>query len=108
VVTAEDVLEGKVRCGTRVVIADQQNYMKGMVTAEFLADQEKEVTLVMPLPIRYISADTLVLSYWRKADTRLYDELRGKVEAVHKIGDALSPRRCINAIYEGHKLAMEI
>jgi len=161
VATAEDVLEGKIRCGNRVVIADQQNYMKGMVTAEFLADQGKDVTLVMPLPIRYISAnpyemdhltlavqtaalkakgvkrvgdcevkrampgkvvlrdvftekeeeleaDTLVLSYWRRAETRLYDELRGKVEAVHKIGDALSPRRCINAIYEGHKLAMEI
>ncbi len=161
VVTAEDVLEGKVRCGTRVVIADQQNYMKGMVTAEFLADQGKEVTLGMPLPIRYISAnpyemdhltlavqtaalkskgvkrvgdcevkravpgkvfirdvftekeeeleaDTLVLSYWRKADTRLYDELQGRIKGVHKIGDALSPRRCINAIYEGHKLAMEI
>jgi 2,4-dienoyl-CoA reductase-like NADH-dependent reductase (Old Yellow Enzyme family)/thioredoxin reductase len=161
VVTAEDVLEGKVRCGNRVVIADQQNYMKGMVTAEFLADQGKDVTLVMPLPIRYISAnpyemdhltlavqtaalkakgvkrvgdcevkragpgkvfirdvftekdeeldaDTLVLSYWRKADTRLYDELQGRIKGVHKIGDALSPRRCINAIYEGHKLAMEI
>lgn len=161
VVTAEDVLEGKVECGKKVVIADQQNYMKGMVTAEFLADQGKDVTLVMPLPIRYTSAnpyevdhftlaiqtgtlkskgvkrvsdcevkqarpgkvvirdvfteeaqeldaDTLVLSYWRKAETRLYDALQGKVEEIYKIGDALSPRRCINAIYEGHKVAMNI
>jgi 2,4-dienoyl-CoA reductase-like NADH-dependent reductase (Old Yellow Enzyme family)/thioredoxin reductase len=161
VATAEDVLLGKVECGRKVVIADQQNYMKGMITAEFLAERGKEVTLVMPLPIRYTSAnpyeldhltlavqtaalkakgvrrvgdcevkraspgkvvirdvfteqdeeldtDTLVLSYWRKADTRLYDELRGRIGSIHKIGDALSPRRCINAIYEGHKLAMEI
>ncbi|MEW6443071.1 MAG: FAD-dependent oxidoreductase [bacterium] len=161
VVTAEDVLEGKAECGRKVVIADQQNYMKGMVTAEFLADQGKDVTLVMPLPIRYTSAnpyevdhftlavqtanlkakgvkrisecevkqarpgkvvirdvfteqdqeldaDTLVLSYWRKAETRLYDELQGQVKEIYKIGDALSPRRCINAIYDGHKIAMEI
>ncbi len=161
VATAEDVLLGKVECGRKVVIADQQNYMKGMVTAEFLADRGKDVTLVMPLPIRYTSAnpyeldhltlavqmgalkakgvtrvgdcevkkarpgkavirdvftekeeeldaDTLVLSYWRKAETRLYDELRGKVKEIYKIGDALSPRRCINAIYDAHKVAMNL
>jgi hypothetical protein len=161
VVTAEDVLTGTVECGHKVVIADQQNYMKGMVTAEFLADRGKEVTLVMPLPIRYVTAnpyevdhftlavqtanlkskgvkrvtdsevtaarpgtvvirdvfteqteelnaDTLVLSYWRKAENKLYDELRGKVKELHKIGDALSPRRLINAIYDGHKVAMSI
>jgi 2,4-dienoyl-CoA reductase-like NADH-dependent reductase (Old Yellow Enzyme family)/thioredoxin reductase len=161
VVTAEDVLEGKAKTGQRVVIADQQNYMKGYVTAEFLADQGKEVTLVMPLPIRYLSAnpydidasthavqilnlknkkvrrvsdckvkkfkpgqvtiqdvftqeeqhleaDTLVLSYWRKADKKLHESLQGKVKELHLIGDALAPRRLINAIYEGYKVGMEI
>ncbi len=161
VVTAEDVLEGKVDTGQRVVIADQQNYMKGLVTAEFLADQGKDVTLVMPVPVRLttpnsydvdlitltvqtmnikmkgvkriqdsevkeampgkvvlrdafteqleeLEADTLVLSYWRKADTTLYDQLKGKVKEVHRIGDALAPRRLINAIYDGYKVAAEI
>jgi 2,4-dienoyl-CoA reductase (NADPH2) len=161
VVTAEDVLTGAAECGRKVVIADQQNYMKGMVTAELLADRGCNVTLVMPLPIRYVTAnpyevdhftlavqiaslktkgvkrasdcevtgarpgtvvirdvfteqteeldaDTLVLSYWRKAENRLYTELRGKVKEIHKIGDALSPRRLINAIYDGHKVAMSL
>jgi NADPH-dependent 2,4-dienoyl-CoA reductase/sulfur reductase-like enzyme len=161
VVTAEDVLEGKVETGERVVIADQQNYMKGLVTAEFLADQGKDVTLVMPVPVRLttpnsydvdlitltiqtmnikmkgvkrvhdcevkearpgkvvvrdafteqteeIEADTLVLSYWRKTDPRLYDELKGKVKEIHRIGDALAPRRLINAIYDGYKVASEL
>lgn len=161
VVTAEDVLQGKVQTGQRVVIADRQNYMKGMITAEFLLDQGKEVILVMPLAFRLLTkspyeidmitqgvqianlkakgvrrisdcevkkaragtvvirdaftereeeldADTLVLSYWRKADTKLYDQLQGRVTRMYRIGDALAPRRMINAIYEGYKVAAEI
>jgi thioredoxin reductase len=161
VVTAEDVLDGKTQTGQRVVVADFQNYMKGLVTAEVLADQGKEVTVIMPLPFRLLGnnpydmdgpthviqlvnltakkvkrvsdfevkrarpgkvtirnvfteqeqdldADTLVLSYWRKADKKLYNELQGKVKELHKIGDCVASRRLINAIYEGYKVAMEI
>ena len=160
-VTAEDVIEGKVETGGKVVIADFQNYMKGMITAEFLADQGKDVTLIMPLPFRLlaanpydidkpthaiqtwnmtakgvkkisdfevkkaapgkvtirnvftekdqdIEADTLVTSYWRRSESGLYDELKGKVKDLRKIGDCLAPRRVINAIYEGYKAGMEI
>jgi mycofactocin system FadH/OYE family oxidoreductase 2 len=57
VVTAEDVLEGLSQTGQRVVIADLQTYMKGMATAEVLADQGKEATLIMPLPIRVLLAN---------------------------------------------------
>jgi 2,4-dienoyl-CoA reductase-like NADH-dependent reductase (Old Yellow Enzyme family)/thioredoxin reductase len=161
VVTAEDVLEGKAETGRRVVIADQQNYMKGLVTAEFLADQGKEVTVITPPPFRYLvanpyemdasthavqilnlktkgvkrvsdfkvkkaqagrvtiediftqeqqelEADTLVLSFWRKAETRLHGELEGKVKELHLIGDALAPRRLIDAFYEGYRVASEL
>ena len=161
VVTAEDVLDGKAQTGQRVVIADQQNYMKGLVTAEVLADQGKEVTVITPPPFRYLvanpyemdasthgvqilnlkmkgvkrvsdfkvkkaqagritiediftqeqqvlEADTLVLSFWRKAETGLHDELQGKVKEIHLIGDALAPRRLIDAFYEGYKVATEI
>ncbi|MEW6440591.1 MAG: FAD-dependent oxidoreductase [bacterium] len=161
VVTAEDVLDGKVQAGRRVVIADQQNYMKGLVTAEVLADQGKEVTVIMPLPFRLLGnnpydmdgpthviqvmnltakgvkrvsdfevkkarpgkvvirnvfteqeqeldADTLVLSYWRKADKKLYGELKGRVKELYKVGDCVASRRLINAIYEGYKTAMDI
>jgi 2,4-dienoyl-CoA reductase-like NADH-dependent reductase (Old Yellow Enzyme family)/thioredoxin reductase len=161
VVTAEDVIEGKAKTGRKVVIADFQNYVKGLITAEVLADQGKDVTLVMPLGYRVfgatpydidnpthaiqvmnltakgvkrirdfevkqavpgkvtirnvlteqeqdLEADTLVTSYWRSSDTRLYDELKGKVKEIHKIGDCLAPRRVINAIYEAYKVAMEL
>jgi len=160
IAAAEDVLEGKAETGQRVVIADYQNYMKGLITAEYLADQGKAVTLVVPFPIRMMThnsydidimtyavqlrnletkgvkriseyevkraapgkvwiqnvfteefeeldADTLVISYWRKADTALYDALKDRID-IRRIGDALSPRRVINAIYEGYKVATEI
>ena len=56
VVTAEDVLDGKAETGQIVVIADLQTYMKGLVTAEVLADNGKEVSIVMPFPIRTMVA----------------------------------------------------
>lgn len=161
VVTAEDVLDNKAETGQRVVIADRQNYMKGLVTAEVLADQGKEVTVIMPLPFRLhatnpydmdgpthaiqlmnltakkvrrisdfevkkespgkvvirnifteqeedLVGDTLVLSYWRKSNNLLFLELEGKVEELYKIGDCVSSRRLINAIYEGYKVGTEI
>ena len=55
-----------------------------------------------------IEADTLVLSYWRKTDTTLYDQLKGKVKEVHRVGDALAPRRLINAIYDGYKVSKDL
>jgi 2,4-dienoyl-CoA reductase-like NADH-dependent reductase (Old Yellow Enzyme family)/thioredoxin reductase len=161
VVTAEDVLQRKAECGKRVVIADYQNYTKGLVAAEVLAELGKEVTVIMPFPVRLFTsnpynvelitlglqfmmlkskgvtrvsdhqvkkafpgkvvirdvfteqeqelpADTLVLSYWRKANDGLYAELKGKVGQLRKIGDALAPRLLIDAIHEGYKVASEI
>ncbi len=161
VVTVEDVLQRKAECGNRVVIADYQNYTKGLVAAEVLADHGKSVTVIMPFPVRLftsnpynvelitlgvqlmtlqakgvrrvsdhqvkaarpgkvvirdifteqeqeLDADTLVLSYWRKADDRLYAELKGKVGQLYRIGDALAPRLLIDGIHEGYKAASEI
>jgi hypothetical protein len=161
VVTAEAVVAGKAETGQKVVVADYQKFIKGLVAAEVLADQGKEVMVIQPLPVGVISsgtynvdgatigmqmmnlaiknvrrvsdfevkkvlpgkvvirnifteadeelaADTVVTSYWRKADDGLYKDLRGKVQELHKIGDCLAPRRTINAIYEGYKVAMEI
>jgi pyruvate/2-oxoglutarate dehydrogenase complex dihydrolipoamide dehydrogenase (E3) component len=161
VVTAEDVLEGKATTGQRVVIADCQTYMKGLITAEVLADQGKEVTVIMPMPMRLLrnapydmdgptmgiqmlnlalrkvklvsgfelkkarpgnvvlknilteeeqelEADTLVTAYWRKANDRLYKDLKVKVKELYKIGDCVASRRLIHAIYEAYKVAMDI
>jgi len=153
VVTAEDVLAGKVETGQRVVIADTQNYMKGLITAEYLADQGKDVSIVLNL--RYLMdvptiaiqvinltmknvkrimeyqviraipgkvttrhllsqmeeelvADTLVLSYWRKANDTLYHDIKDKVKKVLKVGDCVASRRYGDAIFEGYRSAMNL
>lgn len=57
---------------------------------------------------RSVDVDTLVLSMYRTPRDELAHELRGRVEDVHVIGDALSPRRTIEAVYEGEKTGREL
>ncbi len=49
-----------------------------------------------------LSCDTLVLSYWRRANDSLYRSLKGKVPSLHAVGDCVAPRYMIHAIYEGY------
>lgn len=46
--------------------------------------------------------DTVVLAMGRKAKNSLYYSLKGKVPDVYCIGDALAPRRIIDAVYDGY------
>jgi 2,4-dienoyl-CoA reductase-like NADH-dependent reductase (Old Yellow Enzyme family) len=57
---------------------------------------------------REIPCDTLVLSYWRKADDSLYKALKGKVKGLTRVGDAVAPRYMLQAVYEGYMAANAI
>jgi mycofactocin system FadH/OYE family oxidoreductase 2 len=48
--------------------------------------------------------DTIVLAAGNRADDRLYKELKGKTKELHRVGDCVSPRRALEAIYEGYNL----
>ncbi len=48
--------------------------------------------------------DTIVFSGIRHARRRLFDELNGRVGELHRIGDALAPRKPADAIYDGERL----
>ncbi|MBU4011485.1 MAG: FAD-dependent oxidoreductase, partial [Proteobacteria bacterium] len=48
--------------------------------------------------------DTIVLAAGNRSDDKLYKELKGKVKELHRIGDCVSPRRALEAIYEGYNL----
>jgi 2,4-dienoyl-CoA reductase (NADPH2) len=52
--------------------------------------------------VNFDQADTVVLAVHRKADSGLYESLRGQVE-LHRIGDCVAPRRAHAAIIEGEK-----
>jgi hypothetical protein len=40
--------------------------------------------------------------------TALFDEIKGSFKEVHRVGDALAPRRPAEVIHEAEKLAREI
>jgi 2,4-dienoyl-CoA reductase-like NADH-dependent reductase (Old Yellow Enzyme family) len=52
--------------------------------------------------------DTVVLSMLRKSNDDLFRAAKEKLASVHRIGDALSPRKAGDAIYEGEKIGREI
>ena len=56
----------------------------------------------------YLEADTLVLSFWRKANNRLFHELKGKMKELYQIGDCLSSRRYIDAYDEGYRVGISV
>jgi len=74
-------------------------HVRGGVTsmAEIAADAMKNIV-----------ADTIVLAAGSTPDTDLADSLKGKGPKVHSIGDCVEPRRILEAMREGWKVALEI
>ncbi len=52
-----------------------------------------------------LKADTVVLALGLEPDRRLFEALEGKLPEVYAIGDCVEPRKVINAIWEGFRLA---
>ncbi len=58
--------------------------------------------------VRRIDADALVLATTNTPQTELADALRSTVTALHVVGDALSARLAVHAIYEARALAQQL
>ena len=54
------------------------------------------------------SVDTVVISAGGQANDTLYQELKGKIEGLHAVGDCAQPRDIEMATYEAHKVAVAI
>lgn len=52
-----------------------------------------------------LRAETVVLAVGLKPNVRLSTALKGKVPEIHAIGDCVEPRKVVNAISEGFRLA---
>ena len=52
--------------------------------------------------------DNVVIITGRIADDRLYKELEGRIERLHRIGDCVAPRSLDHAIYEGFAAGREL
>lgn len=53
---------------------------------------------------RIEGVDTVVLATGNRADNQLYRSLKGKVKELRAVGDCVSPRRALEAIYDGYNL----
>ena len=54
------------------------------------------------------SVDTVVMATGGKANDGLYQELRGKIEGLHAVGDCAQPRDIEMATYNAHKVTVSI
>lgn len=52
--------------------------------------------------------DTIVIATGSVSDDTIYRQLKGKIAEVHIIGDAVSPRHILDAVYEGESAAFKI
>lgn len=151
------VLLGKARVGQKVVVLDGEGHMAGCSTADFLAEQGKEVYIlakeymvgdaiddytrvllycrllekgVVFMPLTWIRAisdgavityntftsqegriegvDTVVHAVGSIANDQLYRALKGKFKEVYAVGDCVTPREVMHAIYEGSKVGREL
>lgn len=48
--------------------------------------------------------DTVVLATGSRANESLYFSLKGKVKELHRVGDCVSPRLALDAIFDGYNL----
>lgn len=52
--------------------------------------------------------DSIVLAMGQRVDEALYLSLKGKVNELYRIGDAVAPRKVDMAIWEGHRVGRDI
>jgi pyruvate/2-oxoglutarate dehydrogenase complex dihydrolipoamide dehydrogenase (E3) component len=158
VVNTQQILDGEVEAGDKVLFIDLNGHHQGTGTAEWLADHGKKVHVLTPAlfqgsalgPLQdlfltrqrlaekgvtctsdiavleingatvkglnvysnemfeYEGYDTIVLAAGNVTEDGLYFQLKGRIEALYRIGDCVAPRLTDMAIVEGHRVGREI
>ena len=55
-----------------------------------------------------VEADTVVMAVGYHVNRQLYEELEDILEEIYVVGDAIHPRKIVNAVHEGNKIARQI
>jgi thioredoxin reductase len=55
-----------------------------------------------------VAADSVVLAVGAKPDVELLESIKNLVPEVYLVGDAVEPRRILNAISEGYQVGLSI
>ena len=156
-VDERSVLLGKARVGQKVVVLDGEGHLAGSSTADFLAEQGKQVYIlakeymvgdaiddytrallycrllekgVVFMPLTWIRAisdgvvityntftsqessiegvDTVVHAVGSMANDQLFKSLKAKFSEIYAVGDCVTPRQVMHAMYEGSKVGREL
>jgi 2,4-dienoyl-CoA reductase-like NADH-dependent reductase (Old Yellow Enzyme family)/thioredoxin reductase len=75
---------------------------------ELLRIGKKQVTVRGEKGEYEIPTETIVLALGAKPQNGLFQKLQGKVSELYAIGDCVSPRKMIDAIYEAYDLSSKI
>ncbi len=54
------------------------------------------------------NVDTVVIAMGNQANNQIYFNLKGKVKELYMVGDCLSPRKAIDAIYDGYTIGRSL
>jgi len=74
-----------------------------------VADASVEIVESLTATTRTLAADSVVLAWYGVADDGLVRRLRDAgLDQVHAVGDALAPRRAIDAVWDGFRVATAI
>lgn len=57
---------------------------------------------------KLLEADAIIIAAGARPDNRLFTELKGKIPALYVIGDAVEPRRILQAIHEGCEIGYSL
>ena len=111
--------------GKRVLILDETDGYLPLGLAEMLANGGVSVEVVTPhlfvgedtlktlemahlFPRLKAAGVTVILAMMRSPNDLLFHDLRSSFKAIHRIGDAVAPRKLEAVIYEGEKVGREI
>lgn len=91
------------------LIRNLKSYGVKQLTNTRLTEIRKDKIVVMKNEEELIiPADTVVIAAGVLPVNDLYEQLKGKIDQLHIIGDAIQPRRMVEAIREGYELGLKI
>jgi 2,4-dienoyl-CoA reductase (NADPH2) len=82
--------------------------VKMMTKTKCLEIMEGGVLIMKDGKREILEADSVVIATGYRECNNLYLELKGKVDQLLVVGDAHSPRKCLEAVYEGARAGREI
>lgn len=86
-----------------VILQEMRRYgVRAVTGARVLAINGRGVMVDKGGEEKLIEADTVVLAVGARPDTGLCERIKEKLPEVYMVGDAVSPRKALDAVHQGH------